>query len=236
MGLTLDNLLKKTMAYLNDYNAIDDDDDNFGDEQKELLKTHIETAARIVAQAAPASAMEATTANLTAEWRVRPDKMCYATVTVPEDYMRLLMLYTDELVAPVTQLLPITHPTYIQQYNPVAGVGAGKYNPKAYMHDGKILLHAVKKNVTLTEDGEVEIEPKNKVVIYYLAVPTEKDGEIGNMKDVLEDPVALHAAGLYMALTNKAAAKDALEAATAMMRNLETLSGTLSLNGEGGGG
>lgn len=156
MGVKVKDILKQTVVYVNEYSADMEEPDVYGTEAQSDLLAHIDAAARMVAQVAPANMQVAQTEpqyELTLQ--ERPDGRLHGVAALPSDYMRLVYLMSAALYRPITVLLPATHPTYAMQFCPVAGLGAGEYAPIGYQVDGTVDVHSFNGNVNVNDNGNV---------------------------------------------------------------------------------
>lgn len=237
MAIKVDDILKRTVVYINEYSADMADPDAFGAEARADLLAHIDAAARMVAQVAPANMQEAKTLNSAGDppnfnvsTTVRPDGRRVLTAQLPPDYMRLVYLTADELFRPITVLLPSTHPTYAMQYCPIAGIGAGAYAPIGYQVDGILEVHSLD-NVNVNDNenqGGNQEEETVAVKMQYLCVPTVEAVTVSEqtydayktLKAELKDVIAMQAAALYLGMNESEKASLAQQMATGMLNTL----------------
>lgn len=209
------DILRQTVVYVNEYSA--DMVDDFGMEAKEDLLAHIDAAARMVAQVAPANMQEAITLpNYVLTILEKPDGRLHGVAALPSDYMRLLYVISDKLYRPITVLLPGVHPSYAMQFCPIAGLGAGEYAPMGYEVDGTIDVHgfladSIKGSITY-------------VKLAYLAVPmvtgVDDAAQYSTLKEELRDVIAMQAAALYLGMNNAEKAGLAQNAANTMLKGI----------------
>ena len=230
--IKVDDIWKQTVIYLNE-NAPEMEevtfaDEAFGAEAKADILAHIDAAARMVAQVAPANMQVAkelkadSSPAFTLTLARRPDGRNHATAELPSDYMRLIYLLADGLFRPITALLPSTHPTYAMQYCPIPGLGAGAYAPIGYQVDGTIDVHSFDNDNDNQNDNQVG------ATICYLALPEIEDVTAGGttykayttLKEELRDVIAMQAAALYLGMQESAKAQQAQQIATGMLTGL----------------
>ena len=225
--IKVDDLLRRTVVYVNEYSADMEAGDAFAEEAKGDLLAYADAAARMVAQVAPASMQVAVTdANFSLTLEPRPDGRRHGMAALPPDYMRLIYISSSELYRPITALLPNTHPTYAMQFCPCAGVGSGAYAPLAYDVDGTVDVHSFDEDPPLTPPlyGGEEGTDETTVTMKYLVVPTVTgegaNAVYGTLKEELTDVVAMQAAALYLSMTDNEKAGQAQQMATGMLRGI----------------
>ena len=238
--IKVDDIWKQTVIYLNEYAPEMEEatfsDEAFGAEAKADILAHIDAAARMVAQIAPANMQVAKTLKadstpaFTLTLAQRPDGRNHATAELPSDYMRLVYLLADGLYRPITALLPSTHPTYAMQYCPIPGLGAGAYAPIGYQVDGTIDVHSFDSENENDNQNDNQNENENQVgaTICYLALPKIEDVTSGGttykayttLKEELRDVIAMQAAALYLGMQESAKAQQAQQIATGMLTGL----------------
>lgn len=233
MGLKVKDVLRQMRVYLNEY-ATEVMDDFMTETEADMI-AHIDAAARLVAQVAPANMQVATDAVLSLTEEERPDGLVHGMAALPDGYMRMIYLVVEgKLYRYITQLLPPTHPTYAMQFSPIAGLGSGAYAPTAYLIDGTVDVHAWPANESSNVNDNVNDTPANAAgttaVLKYLAIPkittvaasgnVPAYDEYATLKDELRDVIAMQAAALYLGITDNEKANVVQQIATGMIGGL----------------
>jgi len=223
--------MDKTLTLINEYSADMEEQEfateSIGAQAREDVLAHIDAAARMVAQVAPANLQVATTNTaFQLTLNARPDGRLHGTAALPAGYMRLIYLVGENLYRPITVLLPSTHPTYPMQFCPVEGIGNGDYAPIGYLVDGTIDVHS------LAKPDEGTLQTVN-VTLMYLTLPKIEKTTAGEfpgiaanvdvyktLKEELRDVIAMQAAALYLSMTDNDKAAVAQQMATGMLNGL----------------
>lgn len=179
-------------------------DDPFTDETDEAIKDFIRSA---MIQLAAMPSYQGIPTILQGEGHVtfspRPDGLTYATIRIPEDFLRPVSVNMEGWVRPVYEFLPASGTPFLQQYSSVPGIGAGPSSPIAFITtDGEqlVVAHAVK------EAGDCNLR--------YIAVPKIGPDDTITIPGVYREALAYTAASLYMQSINEFdASKAALDTA-----------------------